>query len=146
MLLPEFNEHGDLPEGVLPVSFDELIARFGTGTAQRQEVTARLRRIYNLARGTGALDRLIVFGSYVTDKPEPNDVDVVLVMTDDFRLDRCPEDALPLFDHRRASAELGASIFWVRPGMLLCETLDEFIAGWQTKRDRGRRGIVEVRP
>jgi hypothetical protein len=59
-----------------------------------------------------------VFGSYVSDTLAPNDVDVVLVMRDDFRPELCPPEALPLFDHNQAARELGASIFWVRPGML----------------------------
>jgi hypothetical protein len=104
-----------------------------------------VERFHELATRTGALDRLIVFGSYVTEKPDPNDVDVVLVMRDDFVPSGCPPEALPLFDHARASAELGASIFWIRPGMLILETLDHFLASWQTKRDGSRRGIVEVR-
>lgn len=63
---------------------DEVIAQFGSGTAQRQAVTARLQRIYHLARATGKLERLILFGSYITAKPDPNDVDIVLMMRDDF--------------------------------------------------------------
>ena len=51
-----------------------------------------------------------------------------------------------LFDHARADAELRASVFWVRPGMLLGEPLDQFLAYWERKRDGRRRGIVEIRP
>jgi hypothetical protein len=146
MPLPSFNEHGDLPEGIYGVSFAEAIARFGSGSAQRELVTVRFQRIFDLALKTAALDRVVVFGSYITDKAEPNDVDVVLVMRDDFRVDQCPEAARALFDHARAAEELGASVFWIRPGMLIAETLDQFIAGWQVKRDLQRRGILEIRP
>lgn len=86
-----------------------------------------------------------MFGSYVTYKLEPNDVDVVLVMRDDFALSRCSAEQMALFDHTRAERELGASIFWVRPSMLLRETLEEFIAYWQVKRDKTTRGIVEIK-
>jgi hypothetical protein len=58
---------------------------------------------------------MMLFGSYVTDKMEPNDVDVVIVMRDDFRAELVVGEELALFDHQRAAAELGASIFWVRP-------------------------------
>jgi len=57
---------------------------------------------------------MIVFGSFVTAKAEPKDVDVVLVMRDDFDLPACPPECAVLFDHRRADDELGASDFWVR--------------------------------
>jgi hypothetical protein len=146
MPLPEFNEVGDLPEGRYTASLAEVAARFGSGTPQRVAVTDRLRRIHELAVATGHLDRLVLFGSYVSAEAEPNDVDVILVMQDDFHPERCPAESLVLFDHRRADAELGASIFWIRPGMLLGEPLEQFLTHWELKRDGRRRGIVEIRP
>jgi len=85
-------------------------------------------------------------GSYVSDVNEPNDVDVILVMRNEFRAEDCPAESLVLFDHARANHELGASIFWVRPDMLLGEPLEQFLAFWQTKRDGRRRGVVEILP
>jgi hypothetical protein len=144
--LPDFSEAGDLPAGRHQATLEEVIARFGSGTAQRTAITDRLRRIYDAAAATGATERLVIFGSYVSDVSDPNDVDVVLVMRDDFRIDQCPQESLALFDHGRADAELGASIFWVRPDMLLGEPLEQFLSHWELKRDGTRRGIVEVRP
>ncbi len=144
MQLPPFTDEGELPDGVHPADLSEVIGRFGGGTRRRGEVAARLQRIYDLARASGGLDRLIVFGSFVTAKPEPNDVDVVLVMRDDFELAACPSECLVLFDHRRADEDLGASVFWVRPALLFGEPLADFIAGWGRRREGGRRGIVEV--
>jgi hypothetical protein len=146
MPLPEFNEFGDLPEGSHRTSLDELVARFGSGSAQRQAVTDRLRRVYWLALATGYLDRLLVFGSYVSDGSEPNDADVILVMHNDFRSENCPAQSSVLFDHARANDELGVSVFWIRPDMLLGEPLEQFLTFWQTKRDGRRRGVVEIQP
>ncbi len=146
MALPEFNEFGDLPEGRHNASLDEVLAFFGGGTPQRAVVSDRLRRIYSLAVGTGFFDRLVIFGSYVSDVAEPNDVDVILVMKNDFATERCPADSLVLFDHSRAEEEFGASIFWVRPDMLLGEPLEQFLEHWEQKRDGRRRGVVEIRP
>jgi len=70
--------------------------------------------------------------------------DVVLVMDDAFRLEECPIESRGLFDHAVAHARYGASIFWIRPGLLIGEGVEEFIAYWQLKRDGSRRGIVEV--
>ena len=146
MPLPEFNEFGDLPERIHRASLAETVARFGAGTAQRRAVTVRLQRIYQLAVATSHLDRLVVFGSYVSDVDEPNDVDVILVMRNEFRSEQCPAEMSVLFDHARANDELEASVFWVRPDMLLGEPLEQFLAFWQTKRDGRRRGIVEIQP
>jgi len=49
-----------------------------------------------------------------------------------------------MFDHLRAQQELGASLFAIRPAFIFGETVDEFIAHWQVKRDLTRHGIVEV--
>jgi hypothetical protein len=50
-------------------------------------------------------------------------VDVVLVMQHDFRSEDCPAESAVLFDHARAHGELGASVYWVRPDMLLGKPL-----------------------
>ncbi len=144
MPLPEFDINGDLPVGVHLASFAEVLARFGQSTPQRELVTTRLRRVYELASGTGKLERFIIFGSYVTAKPDPNDVDIIMIMRDDFRQIECSVEAEPLFDHLRAQQEFGASVFAIRASQILLETVDSFIAHWQIKRDRSRRGIVEV--
>ena len=49
-----------------------------------------------------------------------------------------------MFEHATAQARLGASIFWIRPGLLIGETVEEFLKHWQIKRDGTRRGIMEV--
>ena len=144
MPLPEFDRYGDLPVGVHRASLDEVIARFGHGTSQRRLVTTLLLRVLKLAEGTGKLERFVIFGSYVTAKPNPNDVDIILIMRDDFRERECDEETAPVFHHLRAQAELGASVFWTAPCGVLLETVDQFIEHWQVKRDHSRHGIVEV--
>ena len=144
MSLPEFNSKGDLPPGVHQANMNEVLAKFGGSFPARQAVTASLVRIHNLAEATGNLTKLVIFGSYVTEKSEPNDVDLVLVMADDFKWHEQTGETRDLFDHQRAAQEFGASIFWVRPSAILVGTLEEFIAHWQIKRDKTLRGIVEV--
>ena|SRR5438128_2599531 len=144
MSLPDFNKTGDLPEGIHRAPLAEVMSRFGSGSPQREAVTARLKKIVDLATATGGVERMIVFGSYITDKVAPNDVDLILVMRDDFRVEAVSQAAKALFDHGRSATELGASVFWLRPSMLLRETLNEFLAYWQVKRDQTKRGIVEI--
>lgn len=146
MKLPPSNELGDLPPGVHRTTMEVVVERFGHGSEQRRLVTRRLLHIFVLAQRTDHLSRLIVFGSYVTDKLNPNDVDVILVMDDEFRLGHCPIEAKGLFDHATAQARYGASIFWVRSGLLFGETIEDFVSYWQIKRDGLKRGIVEVVP
>jgi hypothetical protein len=142
--LPDLNDDGELPLGIHASRFAEVLDRFGGGTAQRQAVTARLTRIYQVATATGKLARVVVFGSYVTSKEQPKDVDLILVMEDDFDPAGCDEETQALFDHRLAGERFGASVFWLCRGSLILETMDEFLAHWQIKRDRTQRGIVEI--
>ena len=143
MVWPDFNELGDLPIGVYRANIVDVIAHFGHGTAQRVAITARLERIYELARSTGYLQRFIIFGSYVTAEPNPRDVDLFLVMQGGFQPSDAPSEAQLLFRHGTAQSEFGASIFWVNANTSFADT-EDLIIGWQTCRDLQRRGIVEV--
>jgi hypothetical protein len=144
MPLPDFNTNGDLPPGVHRASWPEVMERFGEKAGQREVCTRRLAHIYELARRTDCLQRLVIFGSYVTAKGNPNDVDVILIMDDAFRLENSPMESRALFDHAVAQARYGASIFWMRPALLIGETVEQFIEYWQIKRGGGQRGIVDV--
>ena len=143
MLWPTFNELGDLPVGVYRATLADVTVHFGRGTAQRVTITARLERIYELARRTGSVQRFIIFGSYVTAEPNPRDVDIFLVMRGGFQPRDAPPETQFLFRHDTTQSELGASIFWVNAETSFADT-EDLIIGWQTRRDLQRRGIVEV--
>ena len=145
MPLPPLTRIGDLPLGVHQASLREVLDRFGAGSRKRTVVAERLERVYRLALDTGHLARFVVFGSFVTDRIEPNDVDIFLVMADTFDVSQLGGRARLLFDHAAAQAYFGASVFWLRR---LAAWPDEqaAIEFWQVKRDGGRRGIVELVP
>ena len=143
MPLPPLTRIGDLPLGVHRASLREVLDRFGAGSRKRTAVAKRLERVYRLALDTGHLARFVVFGSFVTDKPEPNDVDVFLVMEDTFDGAKLQGEAALLFDHAAADVHFGASVFWVRRlGTLGGEQTT--IEYWQAMRGGGQRGIVEI--
>ena len=143
LALPDFNEIGDLPDDVHEASLEEVIFRFGAGTQQRITLGERLRAINGLARQTGFLARFTVFGTFVTAKSEPGDVDIFMLMEDDFEVAQITGDAKILFDHPVAQVYFGASIFWIRRQSALGGE-QAAIANWQYKRDGGSRGIVEI--
>ena len=141
--MPAITETGDLPQGVHRASLEEALSQFGEATIQRRLVGMRLRRVYDLAVTTRQVKRFIVFGSFVTAKREPNDVDVFLLMDDAFELSQVTGEARLVFDHSAAQAHFGASIFWLRPVAALPNE-EEAVRSWQRKRDGTRRGIVEI--
>ena len=132
--LPPFGKEGDLPPGIYRRTLGETLRRFGKGSRQRFAVARRLERIYRVAVGTGQLARCVVFGSFVTAKREPADVDLFLLMEDTSDIRQLIGEARVLFDHAAAQAHFGAALGGEEPA----------IAGWQIKCDGTYRGIIEI--
>ena len=143
MTFPDFNENGDLPIGIYKATLQEVLEHFGKGSLQRQVVAKRLVKIYCLTKSTNHLERFIIYGSFVTAKPNPNDIDIFLVMDDDFEKDSFRGDVRRIFEHLETEKKLGASIFWSRKQFIL-GNIQLFVEDWQIKDDKTRRGIVEI--
>lgn len=96
-MLPPFRADGYLPDGLHRAGEAEVTFRFGTGSSRRRRLVLRLRRWVELARAVAAR-RLLVDGSFVTAKAEPNDIDAVVLLPVDFmqRIGSGDEDALEL--------------------------------------------------
>jgi predicted nucleotidyltransferase len=139
----KFNESGDLPPGIHQATLLDIIEHFGKGSFKRVIVAERLQRIYLLTKETGQVARFIIFGSFVTDKPCPQDIDIFLLMKDTFDVRNVSGKARILFDHMAAHNYEGASIFWVRR-LAAFDGEEAAIKHWQLKRDGKKRGIVEV--
>lgn len=144
MSIPPFAGSGDLPEGVHEASLEEVVSHFGQLPAGRKLLAVRLERIYGLVAGTGHLKRFVVFGSFMTNAAEPNDVDLFLVMDNAFDVTTVLGEARFVFDHDAAQTRFGASVFWLRSLVALPDE-DRAVRSWQAKRDGTRRGIVEIR-
>lgn len=142
---PDFNEHGDLPPGIYQGTLEEVIERFGRETLRRIIMAQRVERIYSSAMKTGHLRRFILFGSFITAKAEPGDVDIFLLMEDTFDVSQLSGEATIIFNHLHAQNYEGASIFWIRR-LAALEGEDAAIEHWQIKRDGTTRGIIEVIP
>jgi hypothetical protein len=143
--LPSFTANGDLPPGIYRATLVEVLERFGSSSPQRMLVSLRLERIYNVAWATGHLARCVVFGSFVTAKPLPNDVDVFLLMEDTFDVSQLTGEARLLFEHAAAQTRFGASVFWLRR-LAVLDDEQTTLAYWQVTREGHHRGIVEIIP
>jgi hypothetical protein len=110
---PTFNSNGDLPRGVHPATLEQVCQHFGA-TPRRAIMAQRLTRVYRLAQATGHLARFVIFGSFITAKSVPEDVDIFLLMEDSFDVRSVSNEARLVFDHGAAQNSLGASVFWIR--------------------------------
>jgi hypothetical protein len=77
-MLPAFDANGNLPPGIHRCTVDEIVARLGAGSPERQVETSQLVEFVRWARQAG-VRRLLVDGSYTTSKAAPNDVDLVVL-------------------------------------------------------------------
>lgn len=120
-----------------------MIERFAPGSDRRKLLAFRLERIYRIALQTSHLARFLVFGSFITDKREPNDVDVFMMMDDDFEFGRLVGECRLLFNHASAQDHFGCSVFWIRR-LAALRGEQAAVEDWQIKRDGTQRGIVEI--
>jgi hypothetical protein len=141
--LPAFTERGDLPRGIYNATLDEVLDRFGKSSTQRKIIASRLQRIYEIAATTGHLRRFIIFGSFITTKLEPNDIDVFMIMEDTFDVSQLVGESHLVFDHAVAQTHFGGSVFWIRR-LAAFNGEQAAIEQWQIKRDGSERGIVEI--
>ncbi len=76
-VLPPLNYHGCLPEGVHDCAFEQLRERFATNP-KRVELWERLQKFLNWALSTSAFSHAYIDGGYITNKSQPEDIDVIL--------------------------------------------------------------------
>ena len=86
--MPELTNDGELPPGVHIADWQEFNSRFGRSSPRRLWLSCRLQAILELAATGRQLRRAFVWGSFVTAKPAPRDLDILLIMSEDFEVDR----------------------------------------------------------
>src|SRR5437899_4838139 len=91
MPIPALNANGLLPPGLHLCTLKEIRQVFGCfqGSERRPRLFERLQAFAVEAKTTGIVRALIVNGSFATGKPQPNDIDlgIVLLTGHDFRAD-----------------------------------------------------------
>lgn len=82
-MIPEFDENGNLPPGIHPTQFDEVVHRFGgSRSPKRGSLTKELRQFFHFIK-YHAIGQYID-GSYVTTKLAPSDIDIIVLLPADF--------------------------------------------------------------
>jgi hypothetical protein len=142
-MIPAFRPDGYLPEGVHHASEAEITLRFGSTSQRRRRLAIRVRRWIELARAVRAT-RLLIDGSFVTAKPQPDDVDAVILLPRDFH-----EQVRRGID---AALELEDMLLTRRPEELFAaedqSDFDEWAEFFSRTReaDGRRKGLVEITP
>ena len=142
-MLPELTGDGELPPGVHGADWQELLIVFGGSSARRAWLSGRLRALLELAAAKGKLRRVFIWGSFVTAKSVPKDLDILLIMDEGFEVGEMPVPAQVVFDSRQAKQMFEADVFWARAAIGQ-EILDLWLDTYQISRSFQKRGIVEL--
>jgi predicted nucleotidyltransferase len=146
-MIPTFNDYGCLPEGIYDCTMDEAAERFGVFQSSdwRPRLWARLTEFIRQVKGCGFVETVIVDGSFVTSKPNPSDIDLVLVVatSHDFSADLTPAH-YSLLAQRRVRRRFGFDIVVVKNGS---ENLELAVAFFQQVKQRPsvKKGILRIR-
>ena len=143
LMIPNFNHEGNLPEGVHLATEEEVLRRFATHSARREWLGDQLLSLLALAKSTEKLARVFLWGSFITSKEVPNDLDVLLVMDKEFAFEALPSQARVLFEHVQARLRFQADVFWTKDS-IDPQVLHLWLDTYQTGKDFSRRGIIEV--
>ena len=96
MSIPALNEDGLLPEGIHDCTPEEAQARFGSfqGSDRRLHLWAKLQEFLREVKACGLVEAVLLNGSFVTSKPAPHDIDLILVVrqSHDFSADLVPAE------------------------------------------------------
>jgi hypothetical protein len=143
MALPDFRADGMLPPGIHAATLKEVQVRFGSGSEPRQRKADQLATVVEAALSYGTIKRVLVWGSFVSAKVEPNDLDYSLVVSVDHHRRDVAEA------HRRFLVPFEARQFYgVDTGYLvICDyPLDLYVErlDFLCQRKRVSCGIVEI--
>lgn len=99
--IPDLDPSGLLPPGLHECTTDEILDRFGSfqGSDRRPRLFRNLQQYISELKTAEIGKYLVVDGSFVTGTDSPNDIDVLLVLKDDFD----PGVPLPPFKYNARS-------------------------------------------
>ena len=143
-MIPDFKDDGFLPAGIHPATLEELEERFAffDRSDQRLRVFEKLKALIGEAKRSGIVRCIYVAGSFVTDKPEPNDFDCILVLDPIIVGQKLRPFQYNLVSRRMARRIFGGDVVPVLDGS---EQMLEYSNFFQTTRDGDQMGIVEIR-
>jgi hypothetical protein len=117
MPIPNFNEQGLLPPGIYDSSLEEIAERFGTFqlSDRRPRFHEKLQAFLQQVRSINLAIGVILNGSFITRKADPNDIDLILVLpiSHDLRAELAPM-AYNVLSRRRVSRRYGFDVLVAR--------------------------------
>ena len=142
-MIPDFAENGCLPEGVHSATVEELRERFSyfDVSDQRLRVYRGLWELLDEAGKSGIVRRVVVAGSFVTNKSEPNDFDAILVLDPVLVNQTLRPREYNLVSRKMARRLYGGDVLSAVDGSA---ALEKYLKFFQTNRAGEPVGVVEI--
>ena len=141
-MIPNFDERGLLPLGLHVASLSEIRDTLGF-TSRRRQLIEGLEEYIHIWDRSGFLEYCIIDGSFATSKPDPGDIDLILVP----RRDALPSSAFRelatshSYDRDFTKTEYGCEGFFVTGS----EDLDGWLEFFRRDRQGNVRGLLQLR-
>ena len=146
-MIPPFNENGWLLEGIYDCTLDEAAERFGAfqSSDRRPQLWVRVTEFMRELKACEFLEAVLVNGSFVSAKPDPNDIDLILVVAadHDFSTD-LPPVQYNLLAQQRVRRRFGFDIVVVKNSS---DNLEQAVAFFQQVKQRPgvKKGILRIK-
>ena len=141
-LIPQFDDRGMLPPGLYDTSLAEIRNSLGF-TTRRSGLISGLEEYVSIWNGYGSLEYVVIDGSFTTSKPEPGDIDLILVPQQEaLSSNAFGELATRLcYDRRYTQTAFGCEAFFVTGQA----DLDEWLEFFSHDRQGNVRGLLKLR-
>lgn len=146
MPIPSLTLHGVLPAGVHNCDFDEAQRMFGSHreTPRRAALWTKLMQYVAWIQTLGGFHAICLDGSFISDKPDPNDIDVVLEIAPVF-----PAQAFAALDHGTIKLNFELDVYPFIPGIgnnfkLYFQYVRQADALTRGMSDNDRKGILRI--
>lgn len=139
-MIPDHDEFGNLPPGIYAATLDDVVERFrGAVPLSRRIRTTSMIDFFEFVSDFAL--GIYINGSYITTKLAPNDVDLLVLLPDDFEFES-PEGRLLLRmqgDKKRNHLDI-----WPRGQMRHRTQIESILRDWTTDREDNVKGIIFV--
>src|SRR5271168_2747304 len=109
-MIPPFCDGHNLPDGLHEASWGEVLRMFGEG-AKRESLCSDLLRLALRAKDCGYL-RVLIWGSFVTAKVDPGDLDLMFVVPRGVTKEAVSAECAELLDSANSRQRFGHDFYY----------------------------------
>lgn len=140
-MIPQIDSQGFLPQGLHDTSIQEIRSVLGFNP-HRNSLIDGLDNFVHIWNASGFVDYAVIDGSFVTSKPEPGDIDMLLIPTDGAIESNNFGDLLQScsYDYKFTKKEFGCHAFVVFGR----EQIEDWIGYFSIDKQGNVRGLLRL--